>query len=150
MAKYYMTKQAGGVFTPESEVVAESLKRFKNGEPYCVEIKRSRNPHFHRKVFAFFGFCFQYWSGDKAGLENMEESTQFDRFRKDLTILAGFYQQSVRLNGDIRTEAQSLSYENMEQDEFEKVYSALINAALKHIFKNTKDQTIINQLYSYF
>lgn len=80
----------------------------------------------------------------------MDESSQFDRFRKDLTILAGFYEQTVRLNGEVRTEAKSLAYGNMEQEEFERCYSSLINAAIKHVFAGTKDTNILNQLYSFF
>ncbi len=148
--KHLFIKQAGGVLVPASDAEADKMTRYKTGEACEAEIKLWRNPQFHRKVFAFFGFCFQYWSGDKAGLEHMDEQSQFNRFRKDLTILAGYYEQTVRLNGEIRTEAQSLAYGNMEQEEFEKVYSALINAALKHIFGKTKDQNIINQLQAFF
>lgn len=80
----------------------------------------------------------------------MDESTQFDRFRKDLTILAGFYGQTVRLDGSVRTEAKSLSYGNMDDEEFGRCYSALINAAIKHVFAGTKDPDILNQLYAFF
>lgn len=148
--KHLFIKQAGGVLVPASDEEAERMKRYKTGEMCEGEFKQWRNPQFHKKVFAFFNFCFQHWSADQAGLENMDESAQFDRFRKDLTILAGYYEQTMRLNNEIRTEAQSLSYGNMEQEEFEKLYSALINAALKHIFGKTKDQNIINQLYAFF
>jgi len=143
-------KLPGGHFYPAEERDIERTKKFKNNEMYTVEIKLTRNPQFHKKAFAFFNFCFQHWSADKAGLEHVDEATQFDRFRKDLTILAGFYEQTVRLNGDIRTEAKSLAYANMEPDEFERCYSALVNAAIKHVFAGTKDQNIINQLYSFF
>lgn len=148
--KHLFIKQAGGVLVPASDEEAEKLLRYKTGEICEAEIKLWRNPQFHRKVFAFFGFCFEHWSGDQAGLENMDEASQFDRFRKDLTILAGYFEQTVRLNGEFRTEAKSLAYGNMEQDEFEKVYNALIKAALKHIFGKTTDQNTINRLYAFF
>ena len=145
-----LVKHPGGVFSPANETDLERLQRFKNGETYTAEIKLTRNPSFHRKVMAFFGFCFSHWSSERAGLEHMDEHSQFDRFRKDLTILAGFYVKTVRLNGDIRVEAQSLAYANMEQEKFERVYSALINAAIKHVFSGTKDKEILNRLQSFF
>ncbi|MBE5254540.1 DUF1367 family protein [Mixta mediterraneensis] len=145
-----MIKSAGGVFVPAFDHDLPRLAKFKNGEQYTLEAKLTRNPAFHRKAFALFNFCFQHWAADRAGLEHADEATQFDRFRKDLTILAGFYEQTVRLNGEIRTEAKSLAYANMEPDEFERCYSALVNAAIKHVFAGTKDQNIINQLYSFF
>lgn len=64
--------------------------------------------------------------------------------------MAGFYVQTWNLKGQVRIEAKSLSYANMEQDEFEQAYKALINAAIKHVFNNTKDENTINQLYSFF
>lgn len=144
-----MVKGANGVFVPAFERDLPRLTKFKNGEMYAFNIKLSRNPSFHRKMFAFFKFCFDHWCANKAGLENMDEHSQFDRFRKDLTILAGFYEQTVRLDGSVRTEAKSLSYADMEQDEFESCYHAIVNAALKHIFRGCSDITE-NRLLSFF
>ncbi|MGU8111639.1 DUF1367 family protein [Serratia marcescens] len=145
-----MVKNAGGVFCPAFEHDLPRLTKFKNGETYTAEIKLTRNSRFHAKMFAFFKFCFEHWCANRAGLECMDEHSQFDRFRKDLTILAGFYEQTVRLNGDVRTEAKSLAYGNMEPDEFERCYNAMINAAIKHLFGNTKDRNTLNQLQSFF
>lgn len=145
-----MVKNAGGVFCPAFEHDLPRLSKFKNGECYTADFKLTRNPAFHRKMFAFFKFCFEHWCANRAGLECMDEHSQFDRFRKDLTILAGFYEQTVRLNGDVRTEAKSLAYGNMEPDEFERCYSAMINAAIKYLFGNTKDRNTLNQLQSFF
>lgn len=148
--QFDLVKHPGGTFTPAHDIDLERLQRFKNGEMYTAEIKLSRNPAHHRKVFAFFNFCFAHWSAERAGLESMDEVSQFDRFRKDLTILAGFYEQTMRLNGEIRTEAQSLAFSNMDQEQFERCYSALINAAIKHVFGRTRDPNILNQLQSFF
>ncbi|OOF72394.1 hypothetical protein BKG91_09485 [Rodentibacter caecimuris] len=150
MAKFQMTKLPGGTFVPANETEAEALQKFRNGEQYEIEIKQVRNPAFHRKVFAFFNFCFEHWSVDKTEWQYFDERKQFDTFRKHLTVLAGFYETTYNIKGDVRIEAQSLSYGNMEQDEFEKCYSALINAALKNIFGNTTDENVINQLYAFF
>ncbi|GAA0468217.1 DUF1367 family protein [Tatumella punctata] len=148
--QFDLVKHSGGVFSPANDIDLERLQRFKTGETYTAEIKLTRNPAFHRKVMAFFGFCFEHWCANLAGLEHMDEHSQFDRFRKDLTILAGFYVQTVRLNGDVRTEAKSLAFASMDQEKFERVYSALINAAIKHIFSGTKDPNILNRLYAFF
>lgn len=145
-----MIKTAGGVFAPAFEHDLPRLTKFKNGEMYTAEFKLTRNPAHHRKAFAFFNFCFAHWAADRAGLEHMDEHSQFDRFRKDLTILAGFYEQTVRLNGEVRTEAQSLAFSNMDQEQFERCYSALINAAIKHVFAGTTDPAILNRLQSFF
>ncbi|WP_336709828.1 MULTISPECIES: DUF1367 family protein [unclassified Cedecea] len=145
-----LVKHPGGVFSPAHETDLERLQRFKNGETYTAEIKLTRNPAFHKKMFAFFGFCFAHWAAENTGYECSDEYTQKEEFRKSLTILAGFFDVVTTIRGDTKVRAKSLAYANMEPDEFERCYSALINAAIKHVFAGTKDQRILNQLQSYF
>ncbi len=59
--KINMEKRQGGTLTPWDDYALEELAKFKTNEVYEVEIKRVRNPSFHRKVFSFFQFCF--WHG---------------------------------------------------------------------------------------
>jgi len=148
--KIEMVKLAGGVLSPVTEEEAEKLKRFRNGEQYQIEIKLSRNPAFHRKMFAFFGFCFEHWCADKAGYQFMDREAQFNTFRNQLTVLAGYYTQTYKLDGSIRIEAMSLAYASMKPEDFESCYSAVINAAIKHVFAGTTDEQIINRLWSFF
>ncbi|WKS98328.1 DUF1367 family protein [Gallibacterium anatis] len=145
-----MIKSAGGVFTAADEMYLPALQKFKNGEMYEVELKYSRNPQFHKKVFKFLKFCFDHWAADKTEWKYFDERKQFDTFRKHLTVLAGYKEVSYTIDGRIRVEAQSLKFSNMDQLEFEECYSALINAAIKHIFNNTTDRNLINQLYAFF
>ncbi|WP_287205387.1 DUF1367 family protein [Pseudoalteromonas sp.] len=141
-----MIKQPGGVFVPASDLEADKLTKFKTGEQYEIEIKLTRNAAFHRKVFAFFNFCFDHWKGDN---EFQCEQKQFNVFRDHLTVLAGFCDELYNINGELRIEAKSISFGKMSQEEFELLYNALINSAIKHIFPNC-DQNTIDQLYNFF
>lgn len=143
-----MIKSPGGNLFPAHDIDAEKMIRFKTGEHYEIDIKLTRNPAFLRKVMVFFHFCFDHWDGSKVH-EFCSELEQFNRFRKDLTILAGFYIRSERLNGKLRTEAESLSFASMSEERFQECYNALINAALKHIFKTADDLTY-NKLIGFF
>jgi hypothetical protein len=144
--KISFIKQAGGALIPASDVEADRMTRFKTGEMYEVEIKKPRNPAFHRKMFAFFNFCFEYW---ECGREFVDEHKQREVFRNHLTVLAGFYDEFYSIKGDTRIEARSLSYSNMEPEEFESCYNAQVNAAMKHLFRS-EDTHIYNQLMSFF
>jgi len=144
--KIVLTKQFGGVLIPSSEVEAKRMGRFKNGELYEIEIKLTRNPSFHGKVFTFFTFCFNYWRSDR---EFMNEEAQFDVFRKNMTVLAGYRDEFYKIDGSVRVEAKSISYSKMGQEEFEALYSALINVALAEIFVGA-DENIESQLLSFF
>ena len=120
-----------GVLVPASDIDEQRFKRFKSGHVYAVEIKLSRNSDFHGKMFAFLGFCYEHWAGDR---EFLSDAGQFDYFRKELTILAGFSDEYYSLDGSVRVEAKSLSYASMNQQQAEECYSAMINAAMAHIF----------------
>jgi len=145
-----MVKNAGGVFVPAFDHDLPRLTKFKNGEQYTAEIKLTRNPAFHRKMFAFFNFCFEYWSAENSGYEFTDEYTQKEEFRKNLTILAGFFDVVTTIKGETKVRAKSLAYANMEPDEFERCYNAMINAAIKHVFGSTTHQNTLQQLQSFF
>ncbi len=143
--KINFIKNAGGLLVPANDAEADRMTRFKTGEMVEIDIKLTRNPAFHRKVFAFFNFCFEHWVGN----DMQTESKQFNMFRKDLTALAGYYDSYPKIGGGVLVEAKSLAYGNMEQDEFEQCYIALTNAAMKHIFTGA-DDSVYNQLISFF
>ncbi|AUR81799.1 protein of unknown function DUF1367 [Vibrio phage 1.013.O._10N.286.54.F9] len=145
--KVSVIKQHGGVLIPANESEAERMKRFKTGEGYEVEIKQIRNYKFHQKVFAFLNFCFEY---HVSRLDCAVHERQFEVFRDELTVNAGYYDEFWTMKGTLRIEAKSISYANMSQEDFEHYYNSLINAAIKLVFNNTKDQSIINQLYAFF
>lgn len=142
-----MTKVQGGVFIPANDMEHEKTTKFKTNELYEIDIKLVRNPAFHRKAFAFFNFCFEFWSD---GTDFKEHAAQFDVFRKNLTVLAGYYTKLFNIKGELRIEAKSLSFGSMKQEEFEQCYSALVNAALKHIFSGGIDDNTENELMGFF
>lgn len=150
MAQYEMLKGAGGVLCPADDDTADALQKLKNGGQYTVEIRRQRNPDFHRKVFAFFKFCFEHWAADKTELAHFEPLRQFDVFRKHLTVLAGYKTLSYTIDGRLRVEAESLRFANMEQAEFEQCYQALIRAALIHVFDAEDDGAVLEKLAGFF
>lgn len=149
--KLSMVKNYGGTLSPADDDVADSLQKFKSGEMYEIDIKLSRNPAFHGKVFAFFGFVFDHWAADKvAQLEHMNNKGQKEVFRNWLTCKAGYYDSYFNPDGGVRIEAKSLSFASMTQEEFEACYSALINAAMATVFKGTNDERILTRLIGFF
>jgi len=78
----------------------------------------------------------------------------FDRFRKDLVILAGYYEISIRVDGSTRIEAKSLRFDKMDNEEFAACYSAIIDVLLAkipsmaHMTKDEVDETV-NKILSF-
>lgn len=149
--KVNFIKMPGGILSPASDIESERLNRFKNGIVYEVELKggERRNRGFHGKVFAFTNHCFRYWCANNTEAEFQCEKAQFDYFRKSLLIKAGYYDYVVDVNGSTMVQARSMSYDSMEQEEFEQVYSAMINAAIALIFQGASDEEC-QRLYSFF
>ena len=80
----------------------------------------------------------------------MDEPAQFDCFRQNLTVLAGYYDEFYTITGSqMRIQARSLSYSAMTQGEFESFYSALIAAAMRTIF-NGCGREIEDKLVEFF
>ncbi len=117
-----------------SDADAALLTKIKAGEVVKLKLTRPRNYLFHKKFFALLNFAYDYWepksSFNKWGVEATKD---FDRFRKDVIVLAGLYDCTYRLNGDTRFEARSISFGSMSEDEFEKLYSACVDVILHYV-----------------
>ena len=108
----------------------------KSGEVVSAEIKRPRNYQFHKKYFSLLTYAFEVWSPECLEFKGQQVGKSFDRFREDITILAGFYILTENIRGEIRAEAKSISFANMGGDEFATLYSKTIDVILKHVLKN--------------
>ncbi len=123
---------------PESE---KAWRRFwsriikmEPGELVSAEMVFPRNPRFHRRLFALLTIGFDAWEpGDGKTHKGMEIRKDFERFREDITILAGFYDATYNVDGGVSLSAKSISYANMDDAEFERVYSAIADVLLQQV-----------------
>lgn len=140
MPEIVLTKTASGALAPADPQAAEYISKLKLGMGVKAKVTKANNVAFHRKMFALFTVAFEAWEPEAKEYKGQPVQKNFDRFRKDVTILAGFYETTINLKGEIRLEAISLSFDSMEQDEREKVYSAVIDVVLKKVLTNyTRD-----------
>ena len=140
MAECQLVKTDKGVFVPlgnEFDAVAA-------GEVITCKYSFARNPRFHRKMFALFKFVFDALPEPEPIQFRGNEITpllNFDVARKELTIMAGFYEVVGKIDGSAKAVAKSLSYASMDNEEFAKVYSAVIDVALRVLpYSMTKEQ----------
>lgn len=132
-------KTPQGALIPADSQTAERLSKIKSGRALRATYTQMRNAGFHRKWWALVGFAFDHWEPaelDGPRWKGVMPEKSLDRFRKDLTILAGHYEASYRLDGSVRIEAKSISFARMDQEAFERLYSDTINAVLKHVLTN--------------
>lgn len=108
----------------------------KNGEVVSCEIKRPRNYGFHKKFMALLNYAFGIWEPGEIEYHGKPVGKNFERFRKDVTMLAGYYEVVTNIKGEAKAEPLSISFGSMGADEFEKLYSKTIDVILKHVLTN--------------
>ena len=126
-------KLPGGSLAPANDETSESMKRFKNNEQMQVDVTMPRNIGFHRKAFALANKAFSYWSADSTKDRYKTNKAQFESFREQLTILAGYFDEVYAIDGSVRLIAKSWSFGNMTQEQFEHFYSALWQAIANNV-----------------
>ncbi|MCP4934403.1 MAG: DUF1367 family protein [bacterium] len=131
MTEAFFMKVNGALY-PSSEKDRELLSKIRTGEAVKLTYKRVRNYEFLKKWWALITFAFDCWEPP----ENHVGEKNLERFRKDIIILAGFYDQTIRLDGATRVEAKSISFGSMSEDDFDELYSKTIDVILKYVLKN--------------
>lgn len=121
--------------TPACEEAADWLKKKKLGATILVEPREMRNGKFHRKWFALVRIAFDYWEETVAPIEykGVQVKPNFRRFRKDITIMAGFFEPVVNAKGELRLEAESLQWASMTEERFTQLYDATVATLLAKI-----------------
>ena len=150
----FLTKAVHGLI-PANDEEAEKLKRYKLGALIKCTTSEPVNPKFRRKWWALAQVAFDYWTETAHMSEHKGQRIEpnFEKFRKDLTILAGHWHPVVRINGDVVREADSLAWASMTDETFEKLYSATIDAVLERVYKSnmTEEQlrNIVEEVMSF-
>jgi hypothetical protein len=148
-----MLKSPSGALVPASEEAGDMLRKIKAGSPVFVEVKRIRNYKFLKKAFALFKLAFDVWEPvEPLEYKGVPVAKDFDRFRKDITIMAGFYKAVYNARGELRLEADSLSFASMDEDRFEQVFRAVLtvvwNRVMRHAgYESPEDvERVVNEL----
>jgi len=140
---------------PADLKTSDFIHSLKTGQVIHGKFTRVRNYKFHKRFFALLNFLYEHWEPGEfqdSKWKNIKPQKNFDRFRKDLIVLAGFYEAFYRLDGSTRIEAKSISFGNMGEEEFEELYSKVIDVGLKHILPNynkTELEKVVDELLSF-
>jgi hypothetical protein len=88
-------------------------------------------------MFALFKLAFDAWEpeGEENEYKGQPIAKDFDRFRKDITILAGFFHPVFNVRGETRLEAESLSFGSMSESRFGEVFKAVLNVVWERVLK---------------
>jgi hypothetical protein len=129
------TKGQSGL-VPACEEAQDWLKRKKLGTTIMVEPREPRNGAYFRKWWALVKLGYDYWSecAETIHWQGHPVMPDFDRFRKDVTILCGHYHPVVGIKGEMRIEPDSLRWASMDEETFGKLYDKTIQVMLQRVF----------------
>ena len=134
--KFHATLTLQNKIVPLYNSDYDKLKKLKRDTELVWEVKQQRNPMFHRKCMALFNL----------GFENQEQINSFDNYRKIMTMRAGFYTTEVTDKGVVYF-PKSISFANMDNSEFEDLYSKLIHVIAKDL--NLNDTEVRQNIESF-
>lgn len=132
----FLTKLKNGNYSPVDDSDFEASKKIAIGD--IVKAVKSRNPLFHKKAFKLISI----------GFENQDRYDKFEVYRKVLTVRAGYYDEVEIKQGEVIPQAQSLSFESMSAEVFEKWYNDVLMVISEDM--KTAPETIQNELNSFF
>lgn len=141
-----------GLLLPDDEATREYISKLKHGSIVRAEFKKMRNPRFHRLYFALLNFAYENWQPEAQTYKDQVVEKNFDRFRADIAILAGFGFPTYNIRGEMRMEAKSISFASMDETEFSKLFEKTITVIMKHILTNyTREDlnNVINHLLDF-
>ena len=132
----YLVKLENGDYRPTYEGDRMLSSKIKPGDE--IYATKQRNIDFHRKGFALL----------KLGFDNQDKYTNFDIFRKVFTMKAGFIDWITDKSGAPFPLPKSLSFSEMNSEDFERWYEAIREVISKELGVN--NETIEAEIKSYY
>ena len=114
-------KSHGGVLIPADDECVESMQKVKNGDYIIVEYKPKRNYKFHRKAFALLNLV----------LQNQDKYKNINDLLVEFKLKVGHYEEHITMKKGIIYIPRSISFSEMDELEFNEIYSKFIDIALR-------------------
>ena len=144
MNECMVMKGADGTLVAYDEGAREFIEALNMGIALRAKFTKLRNPKFHRKFFGMLDVGFDAFDPGEKEYRGLPCQKNRERFRKDVIVAAGFFDPVIALNGEIRAEAKSISFANMDDIEFEQVYSKVADVLLQRVLKNYTREDLDN------
>lgn len=137
--KIAVVKTINGFLRPAYDSDFEVFKKMPVNEIFEIDYTKGRNLGFHKKFFALLKLAF----------ENQSDYRLMEDLRRDLIITSGYYDEQVnKITGECYKTAKSISFANMDELEFNELYSAIKTVISKWLGINNED--IENNIQQYF
>jgi hypothetical protein len=135
--KVYLQKNHAGLI-PVSPEAKDWFDKLKEGQFITVDAAKTRNYMLLRKYFALLNIAYDNWKQPenqvKVAGQMVTPAKNFEQFRGDLTLLCGYYETVFRLDGGFRHVPKSISFANMSEEDFNKLYQTTITVLIEYVY----------------
>ena len=128
--KLTFLKSVGGVLLPSDDECIEAMNKIKNGTEIMIEYKQKRNVKFHRKAFALLNLV----------LKNQDKYSNINDLLVEFKLKSGHYEEHITTKGKIIYIPKSIAFSEMDELEFNELYSKFIDIALQHFVSMSKEE----------
>lgn len=122
------------------------LLKYKKGQVIEADVKKMRNVKLHRKFFSLINTAWEFLNEQQQEFFHNSK----DGFRHTLTIAAGYYDTIYSISDKRWLQTpKSISFDKMSEDEFGKLYEAVVNTVFKIFLPNVNQKEFCNALKDY-
>ena len=127
----WLAMTPSGGLVPADESSREAVAKIGQGEIIKTSFRKSRNYENHKRFFAFINTTF----------DMQEHFTEFESYRRWLVMKAGRFTACVAPNGNTMFFPESIAFDQMDEDQFQSLFSDCINVFLRELGKGmTEDE----------
>lgn len=127
----------GNVLRPATSEAIGQVERLRDGEMYSAKVTFKRNGKFFRKWFVLLEYAFGLLQErcPETEYKGMVVKLDFERFRYDVTIMAGFCRPVFNAQMQMRLVPESVSFDSMSDERFAHLYDATLNVLIEKVLK---------------
>jgi hypothetical protein len=146
MATVIHVRKLYDTLVPVDAAQLELLEQLQPNEEYKATFTKPRNSKFFRKWWALAKVAFDAWDAPNIEYKGVEVKKNFERFRKDLIVMSGFFDPVFNIKGELRLEPKSLRFDQMSEENFSELYNRTIDVVLGKILTNYTREDIDYQV----
>ena len=139
MRQIELVKTSSGSYIPAYNSDHELSKKVSPGDSVMAKLSVPRSVGHHRKFFALIRYTFNHMSEEMSVKFPSEES-----LRLELTLQAGYWERHVTMGDKEIIYPQSIRFDKMDQVEFEKLYSTILDVVLKWFVHGVDQEELVN------
>jgi len=148
MPELQFTKHPSG-FMPMDDAARSWLIKQPVGAVVKGKFSATRNPLFHRKFFAMLNIAFENWDNPEIDTEYGKARTSLDTFRAYCIVKSGHWEAEVTPDGNFRPKPKSIKFGSMSQDEFERLYSDVLDVILAKFLTRWSNEDMHDAVVNY-